>query len=181
MSVHSTHIASKHTFSKTYTPSITLIASQGVQGDIHAGTTTQHKSSKSSSSGKSPNLRQVHLLSYELFHSLAADGFTIQPGELGENITTYGIDLLSLAKDSYLYFGAGEDCAVVQVTGLRNPGPGVEKHKTGLLERVKYKGPDGRTVRRLGIMGVVIKGGVVNSGDIIKVIEPEERFALEPV
>jgi len=179
MSVHSTHLAPKHTFSKSYTPSITLIADQGVQGDCHAGTTIQKRASKAPS--KSPNLRQVHLLSYELFNSLAADGFAIQPGELGENITTYGIDLLSLAKGSYVYFGEGEDGAVVQITGLRNPGPGVERHKAGLLERVKYKGPDGKTVRRLGVMGVVVKGGVVNSGDVIRVVEPEERFALEPV
>jgi len=179
MSVHSTHLATKHTFSKTYTPTITLVAGQGVKGDCHAGETNQQTSSKTSS--KSPNLRQVHLLSYELFNSLAADGFTIGPGELGENITTYGIDLLSLAKGSYLYFGSAEDCAVVQITGLRNPGPGVEKHKKGLLERVKYKAADGRTVRRLGVMGIVVRGGVINSGDVIRVVEPEERFALEPV
>jgi len=124
---------------------------------------------------------RLSLLSYELFHSLAADGFTIQPGELGENITTFGIDLLALAKGSYLYFGSGDEGAVVQVTGLRNPGQGVERHKAGLLGRVKYKGPDGNTIRRLGIMGVVVKGGVVNSGDVIRVVEPVERVALEPV
>jgi MOSC domain-containing protein YiiM len=177
MSVHSTHLAAKHTFSKTYTPSITLVADQGVQGDCHAGKTVQHATSKSSSK---PNLRQVHLLNYELFTSLATDGFEIQPGELGENITTYGVDLLSLPTGSYLYFGSGDEGVVVQITGLRNPGPGVEKFKKGLLERVKYK-VDGQTVRRLGVMGIVVRGGVINSGDVIRVVEPEEKFALEPV
>lgn len=177
MSVHSTHLAAEHTFSKTYTPSITLIAGKGVQGDCHAGKTVQKSTAKSTSK---PNLRQVHLLNYELFTSLANDGFQILPGALGENITTYGIDLLTLATGSYLYFGSGDEGPVVQVTGLRNPGPGVEKFKSGLLDRVKYKA-EGKTVRRLGIMGVVIRGGVVNSGDVIRVVAPAERYALEPV
>jgi MOSC domain-containing protein YiiM len=177
MSVHSTHLATKHTFSKTYTPSITLVAGQGVQGDCHAGKTLQKTSSNSSSE---PNLRQVHLLNYELFTSLASDGFKIQPGELGENITTSGVDLLSLPSGSYLYFGSGDEGPVVQVTGLRNPGPGVEKFQKGLLDRVKYK-VEGKTVRRLGVMGTVVRGGTINSGDVIRVVEPEEKFALEPV
>jgi MOSC domain-containing protein YiiM len=177
MSVHSTHVAAKHTFSKTYTPSITLVAGQGVEGDCHAGTTLQNTTSKSSSE---PNLRQVHLLNYELFTSLAGDGYTIQPGQLGENITTYGVDLLALPTGSYLYFGSGDEGPAVQITGLRNPGPGVEKFKKGLLERVKYK-VDGNTVRRLGVMGTVVRGGVINSGDTIRIVEPEERYALQPV
>lgn len=177
MSVHSTHLAAKHTFSKTYTPSIILVTGKGVQGDCHAGKTVQKSTAQSTSK---PNLRQVHLLNYELFTSLANDGFQIQPGALGENITTYGIDLLNLATGSYIYFGSGDEGPVVQVTGLRNPGPGVEKFKSGLLDRVKYK-TEGKTVRRLGIMGVVIRGGVVNSGDVIRVVEPAERYALQPV
>ncbi|QDS68052.1 hypothetical protein FKW77_009750 [Venturia effusa] len=177
MSVHSTHLAAKHTFSKTYTPSITLVAGQGVQGDCHAGKTIQKSTAKSASK---PNNRQVHLLNYELFTSLASDGFHVQPGALGENITTYGIDLLSLATGSYLYFGSGDEGPVVQVTGLRNPGPGVEKFQSGLLGRVKYK-IEGKTVRRLGVMGVVLRGGVVSTGDAIRVVEPAERYALEPV
>lgn len=177
MSVHSTHVASKHTFSKTYTPSITLIAGHGVQGDCHAGKTVQKSTAKSTSK---PNLRQVHLLNYELFTSLATDGFQVQPGALGENITTYGVDLLSLATGSYLYFGSGDEGPVVQVTGLRNPGPGVEKFKQGLLDRVKYKA-GGKTVMRLGVMGIVVRGGVINSGDAIRIVEPAERYALGPV
>jgi MOSC domain-containing protein YiiM len=178
MSVHSTHLATRHTFSKTYIPSgITLVAGQGVEGDCHAGKTIQHSTAKSSSE---PNLRQVHMLDYELFTSLASDGFKIQPGELGENITTYGVELLSLSAGSYLYFGSGNEGPVVQITGLRNPGPGVDGFKKGLLERVKYK-HEGKTVRRLGVMGIVVRGGVINSGDAIRVVEPEEKLALEPV
>lgn len=119
-------------------------------------------------------------MNYELFTSLAGDGFQIQPGALGENITTYDIDLLSLATGSYLYFGSGDEGPVIQVTGLRNPGPGVEKFKSGLLDRVKYKA-GGKTVRRFGVIGTAVRGGVVNSGDVIRVVEPVERCALEPV
>ncbi|KAF2474857.1 PK beta-barrel-protein domain-containing protein-like protein [Lindgomyces ingoldianus] len=179
--VHSTHLSNTHSFSKTYTPSITLLTGVGVQGDCHSGTKNQ-KSSQSTTDSSTPNLRQVHLIPYELFTELRAQNFVIQPGELGENITTTGIDLLGLAKGSYLYFGSGDDVPIVQVTGLRRPGPGIEKHKEGLLDKVLLRDGAGRTICKAGIMGVVVKGGKVNTGDMIRVVEPQGRkVGLEPV
>jgi len=154
--VHSTHLSSQHSFSKTYTPSINLITNHGVEGDSHAGQTVQQQA-LNRKDPESPNLRQVHLISYELFQELASQGFNVQPGELGENITTHGIDLVNLPQNTHLYFGDGEEMVIIKVTGLRNPGPGIEKHKEGLLEKVKYKDSDGSTVRRCGVMGVVGK------------------------
>jgi MOSC domain-containing protein YiiM len=145
--VHSTHRSSNNSFSKVYTPSIKLIANHGVEGDFHAGTTVQQQD-LARESPNSPNLRQIHLISYELFQELAPHGYSIQPGELGENVTTYGIDLLGLPQDAYLYFGDGDDMAIVRVTGLRDPGKGIEAHKTGLLEKVKYRSADGSTGRK---------------------------------
>lgn len=178
--VHSTHRSSSGSFSKSYTPSIQLVANHGVKGDFHAGKTVKQQDLARASPGAA-NLRQVHLINYELFQSLAADGYTIQPGELGENVTTYGLDLLSLPRDTYLYFGEGDDMAIIRVTGLRDPGKGVEQHKSGLLSRVKYRTEDGTVVRRCGIMGVVAQSGVVNTGSGIRVVYPEERYALGPV
>jgi len=80
-----------------------------------------------------------------------------------------------------LYFGEGNDVPIVQITGLRNPGEGVEMFKSGLLSQVKYKAVNGNTVRRCGVMGVVAKGGTVETGAKIRVVEPSERYALEPV
>jgi MOSC domain-containing protein YiiM len=178
--VHSTHRSSNGSFSKVCTPTIKLIANHGVEGDFHAGTTVQQKDLARDSPG-SANLRQVHLISYELFHELAPHGYSIQPGELGENVTTFGVDLLNLPRDTYLYFGDGEDMAIVRVTGLRDPGKGIEQHKTGLLEKVKYRASDGSVVRRCGVMGVVAQGGTISSGTSIRVVYPEQRLALGPV
>jgi MOSC domain-containing protein YiiM len=44
--------------------------------------------------------------------------YAVQPGELGENITTRGIDLLGLPTGALLHIGGQ---AVVEVAGLRNP------------------------------------------------------------
>lgn len=178
--VHSTHRSSNSSFSKAYVPSIRLIANHGVEGDYHAGTTVRQQD-LARKSPTSPNLRQVHLISYELFSELAPQGYAIQPGELGENVTTYGVDLFSLPRDSYIYFGDGDDMAIVRVTGLRDPGKGIERHKAGLLGKVKYKSTDGRTVRRCGIMGVVAQSGTIKTGDPIRIVYPEQAQALGPV
>jgi len=123
----------------------------------------------------------VHLIPYELFQDLAAHSFSVQPGELGENITTWGIDLLALSKGTYLYFGPDNDAPIVQVTGLRYPGKGIERHKKGLVEMLVTK-RGGNAMYKAGIMGVVVKGGTVKTGDMIRVAAPQgQKVSLEPV
>ncbi|KIW01713.1 uncharacterized protein PV09_06890 [Verruconis gallopava] len=178
--VHSTHRSSDGSFSKTYTPSIRLITNYGVEGDFHAGSTVRQQD-RARENPNSPNLRQIHLIPYELFNELSTYGYTIQPGELGENVTTYGIDLLSLPRDTYLYFGSGDDMSIVRITGLRDPGKGVEQHKSGLLGKLKYRAEDGSIVRKCGVMGVVAQGGAIKTGDSIRVVYPEQRYGLAPV
>jgi MOSC domain-containing protein YiiM len=158
-----------HEFSKPQQESITLVAGFGVEGDAHLGVTVRHRS-RVARDPSQPNLRQVHLLHRELFDELDATGFTVRPGELGENITTAGIDLLGLPTGALLHIG---DHAVVEITGLRNPCTQIDAYQPGLLSRVAHRDDAGNTVRKAGIMGIVRAGGAVRPGDVIEVVLPE--------
>jgi MOSC domain-containing protein YiiM len=155
----------EHSFSKPARASITLLAGLGVAGDAHAGVTVQHRS-RVAQDPSQPNLRQVHLLAQELLTELARVGFAVRPGELGENITTAGVDLLSLPAGTLLRIGRA---AVVEVTGLRNPCRQIDEFQGGLLRRVVYRDEAGALVRRAGVMGIVAVGGVVRPGDEIAI------------
>jgi MOSC domain-containing protein YiiM len=172
------HRDAAHAFSKHPRQEIRLVAGLGVEGDAHAGVTVQHRS-RVRRDPTAPNLRQVHLLAAELFDELAEDGFAVAPGDLGENVTTRGVDLLALATGTLLRLG-GE--AVVEVTGLRNPCRQIDAFAPGLLARVLGRGEDGALVRRAGVMGVVVAGGVVRPGDVIGVEAPAGGHRpLQPV
>ena len=158
----------EHRFSKPVVPAITLLAGLGVEGDAHAGTTVQHRS-RVAVDPTQPNLRQVHLIHEELFAELAEAGFAVKPGDLGENVTTAGLDLLALPRGTLLRLGAD---AVVEVTGLRNPCKQIDGFRTGLLKRVVGRDSAGAVVRKAGIMGVVVSGGRVAPGDPIAVELP---------
>lgn len=157
-------INAQHTFSKQQCDSIELIAGYGVRGDAHAGKTVQHLS-RVKVDPYAPNLRQVHLIHEELFSELAHHGYNIQPGDLGENITTSGINLLSLSEGTQLHLGSG---AVVEITGLRNPCKQIENFRTGLLECVVSRDGE-RIFRQTGVMGIVRKGEIVKPGDTIQI------------
>jgi len=158
--------------------SIRLIAGLGVEGDAHAGATVQHRS-RVARDPSLPNLRQVHLIHAELHDELRANGFDLSPGQMGENITTRGIGLLSLPVGTRLRIG-GE--AVVEITGLRNPCHQLEGIQAGLMQAVLDRDGDGNPIRKAGVMAVVITGGQVGAGDAIQAILPEgERRPLAPV
>lgn len=157
-----------HEFSKDPRTSIMLLAGLGVEGDTHLGVTVQHRS-RVARDPTQPNLRQVHLIHAELFAELAAKGFDIQPGQLGENITTQGLDLLGLPVGTELAIGPD---AVVRVTGLRNPCVQIDRFSGGLTAAVLDRAPDGALVRKAGVMGVVLAGGMVRPGDTIGVTLP---------
>ncbi|MGW4886421.1 MOSC domain-containing protein [Streptomyces murinus] len=150
-----------YSFSKPNRPSITLLTGLGVEGDVHAGVTVKHRS-RVAQDPTQPNLRQVHLMQEELFAEVGAAGFRVAPGELGENITTRGLDLLALPVGTLLRIGAE---AVVEVTGLRNPCLQIDHFRSGLLKQVVGRDDLGNLVRRAGIMSVVTRGGVVRPGD----------------
>jgi MOSC domain-containing protein YiiM len=163
-SIVAVHRAQLHAFSKRGEPSIRLIAGQGVEADAHCGVTVKHRS-RVAVDPTQPNLRQVHLLPSELFDEVAAKGFSVHPGDLGENITTLGIDLLGLPRGTLLHLGTD---AVVEVTGLRNPCAQIDAFQPGLLAAVLDRDTDGGLIRKAGIMGIVVAGGVVRPGDVIE-------------
>ncbi|MEW4282221.1 MOSC domain-containing protein [Priestia koreensis] len=154
--------SSSHSFSKHSSASITLLKGIGVDGDAHAGVTVKHRS-RVAQNPHQPNLRQVHLIHQELFYDLQ-DRYHIEPGELGENITTSGIDLLSLPTNTLLHIG---DSAIIQVTGLRNPCQQINDFQSGLMQAVLDHDEQGNLIRKAGIMGIVLEGGTVQNGDRI--------------
>ena len=157
---------------------IELIAGQGVAGDAHAGSTVQHLS-RVAVDPTQPNLRQVHVIHAELLDALAANGFAVKLGDLGENLITRGIDLLVLPTDTRLAIGSE---AVLRVTGLRNPCAQIERFMPGLLAQVVERQPDGVIVRKCGIMAVVEASGAIAPGDRIAVmLPPQPHRALEQV
>ena len=145
-----------HRFSKDGTDRLTLLAGLGVDGDCHAGSTVQHLSRVRRDPGQ-PNLRQVHLMAAELYDELTEKGFELAPGQLGENVTTTGVDLLALARGTRLSMGAE---VVLEVTGLRNPCVQIDRFRPGLLVEVLCRDAAGQVVRRAGVMAVVVAGGV---------------------
>ncbi len=176
--VAAVHASPTHKFSKESQNSITLLAGLGVQADAHCGATVQHRYAMRRDPTK-PNLRQVHLLQSELLIELGEMGFRVGPGDLGENVTTRGLDILGLPVDTLLRLGSA---AIIQLTGLRQPCVYIERFQTGLLAAVQERSPDGGQHRRAGVMGVVLQSGVVRPGDAIEVELPEGRHvALKPV
>jgi MOSC domain-containing protein YiiM len=161
-----------HRFSKDVVEAITILEGLGVEGDAHAGTTVKHRSRVKADPTQS-NLRQVHLIHAELFDEVAAKGFTVAPADLGENITTQGIDLLALPRGSVLAVG---ESVRLEVTGLRNPCAQIEAFQPGLLGAVLDKAPDGTLIRKSGIMTIVLAGGIVQAGDTIRVELPAPPF-----
>ena len=167
-----------HRFSKHQVPEIEMITGLGVKGDAHEGVTVKHRS-RVAVDPSQPNLRQVHLIHAELFDELTAKGFEVGPSDLGENVTTAGIDLLTLPRSALLRIGCS---AVLEVTGLRNPCAQIEHFQPGLLAAVLYRGPNNEVVRKSGIMAVVRSGGVVRPGDRIDVeMPPLPHLPLERV
>ena len=167
-----------HSFSKTNQTVIQLIAGIGVEGDAHAGKTVKHRYLVKKDANR-PNIRQVHLIHAELLDELAKKGFTVLPGELGENITTRGVDLLGLPTGTILKIGP---TAVVQVTALRSPCKQIDEFQKGLLKEVLYKDTDGNLVRETGVMGIILTGGSVQPGDTIFVeLPPKPHRKLEYV
>jgi MOSC domain-containing protein YiiM len=167
-----------HSFSKTSTSSISVVAGLGVQGDAHCGVTVQHRS-RVAKDPTQPNLRQVHLIHSELFSELQQQGFTVEASQLGENITTEGIDLLALPEGTELHVG---EQVVLRLTGLRNPCEQLDHFQPGLMAALVHRAADGRLIRKAGVMSVVVAGGPVRPGDEVRVQLPAEPHrALERV
>jgi MOSC domain-containing protein YiiM len=170
--------SAEHSFSKRNEDSIRLLAGLGVEGDAHLGSTVKHRS-RVARDPSQPNLRQVHLIHAELFDELRAAGFEVSPGDMGENVTTRGIDLLGLSTGTRLRLGQE---AILEVTGLRNPCVQLDRFRPGLMAAVLARDAAGNLVRKAGIMTIVLAGGEVRPGDPIRVeASPSPHRPLEPV
>ncbi len=167
-----------HTVTKRNHASIRLEAGLGVADDAHQGVTVKHRS-RVARDPSQPNYRQVHLLHAELLDELEAKGFKLEAGQMGENVTTRGVDLLALPTGARLRLGAS---ALVEVTGLRNPCLQLDGIAKGLMAATLARDAAGALVRKAGIMGVVITGGDVGPGDAIEIeLPPTPHRALAPV
>ena len=157
----------KHNFSKIVKQEITLLANFGVEGDAHAGKTVQHLYDKKKTPDL-PNLRQVHLIQSELFIELKKKEIEIFAGQMGENVVTGSIDLLSLPSDTILRIGN----VTLKLTGLRKPCYKLNTIHPNLLESVIERKSDGTLRYKSGVMAVVITGGVIRQGDSIFITKP---------
>jgi MOSC domain-containing protein YiiM len=160
--------SAKHTFVKANEDSIRLVAGLGVDGDAHLGATVKHRS-RVARDPTQPNLRQVHLIHAELHDELRGAGFAVSAGQMGENVTTRGIDLLALPAGTRLHIG---DEAILEVTGLRNPCAQLDRLQPGLMAATLDRDENGNLVRKAGIMAIVLAGGEVRTGDPIDARPP---------
>jgi MOSC domain-containing protein YiiM len=167
-----------HTLTKPNEDSVRLLAGLGVEGDAHLGETVKHRS-RVARDPSQPNLRQVHLIHAELHDELRAAGFVVSAGQMGENVTTRGLDLLGLPTGTRLHLG---DTAVVEVTGLRNPCAQLDRIQPGLMEATLGRDEQGTLIRKAGVMAIVLADGELRPGDRIRVeLPPEPHRPLEPV
>jgi MOSC domain-containing protein YiiM len=167
-----------HFVSKQAEARIRLLAGLGVEGDAHAGRTVKHRSRVRHDPGQ-PNLRQVHLIHSELHEELREAGYDVEPGQMGENVTTRGIDLLALPAGTVLRLG---ESAAIEVTGLRNPCKQLEQIQPGLMKATLDEDEDGNVIRKAGIMAVVLQDGEITPGDAIYVdLPPKPHRSLRPV
>lgn len=157
-----------HRFSKPNAMEIRLLTGLGVAGDAHSGATVKHRS-RVAKDPTQPNLRQVHLLHEELFDELRGKGFRVTPGDMGENVTTRGVDLIGLPAGTRLHLGSS---AIVEVTGLRNPCIQIDRFQQGLMAATLDRDAAGNLIRKAGIMSIVLADGDLRPGDAIRIELP---------
>ena len=112
----------------------------GLVGDAHAECGTH---------------RQVSLLAIESIDKMRALGLKVGPGSFAENLTTEGIDLVSLPVGTRISIGKD---VVLEVTQI-----GKECHTPCAI----YRQAGTCVMPTEGIFGRVIRGGTVKTGDAI--------------
>ncbi|MBH5391756.1 MOSC domain-containing protein [Bradyrhizobium diversitatis] len=166
-----------HHFSKRVQERIVLVAGRGVEGDAHAGPFVRHRY-LARRRRCLPNLRQVHLIPSELFVNLGKAGFSIAAGDLGENITTAGLDLERMPLGTLIELGP---TAIVELTGLRTPCVLIDRFQAGLKRQVLSSAETGPPFES-GVLGVVRAGGPVAAGDAARArLPPSPVRALPPL
>jgi hypothetical protein len=162
-----------HHFSKPPRDRIVLVEGHGVEGDAHAGAFIRHRYI-ARRRPRLPNLRQVHLIPSELFASLSEVRFKVAAGDLGENITTAGLDLERMPLGTLIELGS---TAIVELTGLRTPCVLIDRFQGGLRRQMLSSGTG--PPFKSGVLGVVKVGGTVAAGDSARVRRP--TFEIRPL
>lgn len=170
--VHAVSLSDKHSIRKFNRSYINIIEGYGVEGDAHAGKKVKHRYIAKKDPDR-PNYRQVHLISMEIYRELQQQGFNIDPGEMGENITCSGIDIMNLPKHTILKIG---DEVELQVSGMREPCSLLNQIQGGLMKATLDKSGEGELIRKAGIMTVALKGGIVTPDDPIQLVYPEKPY-----
>ncbi len=170
--------SSRHSFSKVPQPAIHLLAGLGVEGDAHCGVAVRHRYLVRRNPA-APNRTQVHLLEWEFLESLQAEAPdlpAVHPGDLGENITTRFLRLLTLPLGTRLHLGK---TAVVELTGLRTPCKQMDTLRPGLM---KASFVPGTRHPRAGVMAIALESGAIHASDAIRIdLPPEPHTALRPI
>jgi MOSC domain-containing protein YiiM len=145
---------------------ITLIEDWGVQGDYHAGKTIRHRYLARKDPTR-PNNRQVLLVDTVIHKMVREKGIQLAPGDLGENILVEGIDLMALPVGTRLQVGS----AILELTEIRDPCSQLDGVHPGLHRAVEIHTADG-IQSQAGMLGVIIRGGIVRPEDTVQVIRP---------
>lgn len=120
----------------------TLKEDYGLVGDAHADCCTN---------------RQVSLLAIESINKMRSLGFNIDPGDFAENLTTEGIDLVSLPIGTQLSTGKE---IILEITQI-----GKKCHSGCAIYRQIGK----CIMPKEGAFAKVIRGGFVRAGDPIRI------------
>ena len=131
-------------FNRVSVDSVELIEGHGIKGDRKAG--------------RNPK-RQVNIISMDQVHTLNELGFSTDPGELGEQLVIDGIDVMVLPIGTQIQLG---ESAVIELTMTRT--------SCEWLEMIHGQSKDDAT-NRLGKLAKVVKSGVIQIGDKVKVLE----------
>jgi MOSC domain-containing protein YiiM len=137
-SVVAVSISSSKGERKTPVAAVTLQAEHGIVGDAHAG----------------PWHRQVSLLAFESIAKMRALGLDVDSGAFAENITTAGVDLVSLPIGTRLTIGT----ATLEVTQI-----GKECHNRCAI----YEQAGDCVMPKEGIFARVLVGGIIRPGDAL--------------
>ena len=140
MKIHAISISPRKGMRKINVDSASLLENFGLETDAHGG--KWH--------------RQVSLLAQESIDTMRDKGLDVVAGNFAENITTAGIDLLTLPVGAHLEIGPAE--LVISQIGK------VCHHKCAIFHQA-----GDCVMPREGIFGVVLRGGRIRVGDPLRI------------
>ncbi|MEW6387385.1 MAG: MOSC domain-containing protein [Thermodesulfobacteriota bacterium] len=120
-----------------------LVVEHGLEGDAHAD----------------GSHRQVSLLALESIDKMRATGAEVNPGDFAENLTTQGLDVCSLPVGAHLKVGDEVELVITQIGKACHQGCAIRELVGDCV------------MPREGVFARIIRGGMVQPGDLIEVLE----------